>query len=154
MVDFLDSTDRFTDHMQFWESTEVFGEAFDAVVLCGRSFNQHLNKKFKESILAEFDAEFRFVPIVMPIDMHKKYTERSKLQRKLRIIDCAPHLDFETFVSGTFKDQLTEYVRGIATCVHMLAKLGATSEQVAAFEHLLSEAVDSIFQERLDQTRH
>ena len=82
----------------------------------------------------------------MPVSMHAKYTERSKFRRKDRVIVCAPQLNYETFVSGTFADQLAEYIRGISTCTHMLAKLGAAPEQVVAFEQILSNAVPNILE--------
>ena len=111
--------------MIFWASSETFGPAYVGVTKVRHKAELCLNSALAESVLGTFDATFRFIPIVMPVSMHAKYTERSKFRRKDRVIVCAPQLNYETFVSGTFADQLAEYIRGISTCTHMLAKLGA-----------------------------
>ncbi len=68
--------------------------------------------------------------------------------------DCAPQLDYETFVSGTFEEQLREYIRGLIETGPQLLNLGATKEQVETFDRILAEAVDRMLLERLQQTRH
>jgi hypothetical protein len=69
-----------------------------------------------------------------------------KLRKKERIYDCAPQLNYEVFVKGTFEDQLKEYLRGIALSAPRLAGLGATPQQITAAERILVE--------RPDKTRH
>lgn len=71
--------------------------------------------------------------------MKKNYPERSKARIRQGIYDCAPQLDYETFVSGTRRQQFEEYFRGIATSTPHLKKFGATAEQVAEFERILAE---------------
>jgi hypothetical protein len=58
------------------------------------------------------------------------------------------------FVSGSFEDQLKEYIRGIALSAPHLKGLGATPEQIAEFQRILDTAVERILVERPDQTRH
>lgn len=89
----------------------------------------------------------------MPKDMHARYPERSKLRKKQRVYDCAPIIDYQVFVDGEFRDQLTEYIRGIALSGPYLSDLGASQEQILEFEQILSTAVDRILLERPDQTR-
>lgn len=86
--------------------------------------------------------------------MHARYPARSKLRKKQGLYDCAPILDYDVFVNGTFKDQLTEYLRGIAESASHLAALGASPEQIKEFEAILAGAVEQILIERPDQTRH
>lgn len=90
----------------------------------------------------------------MPEDMHARYPARSKLRKKERLYDCAPILDYEVFVSGPFEAQLREYLRGIALSAPHLPALGASPEQVEAFNAILSGAVERILVEQPDQTRH
>jgi hypothetical protein len=90
----------------------------------------------------------------MPDGLRGRYPARSKLRKKERIYDCAPQLDYDVFVSGTFEDQLREYVRGIAESAPHLAGLGATPEQIKDFEQIMATAVERILAERPDQTRH
>jgi hypothetical protein len=104
--------------------------------------------------LATLQCELRYIPIVMPESMHARYPARSKLQKKLRVYLCAPLLDYEVFVSGTFEAQLREYLRGIALSAPHLPALGASSEQVEEFNAILAGAVERILVERPDQTRH
>jgi hypothetical protein len=113
-----------------------------------------LNKEFAVSSLSVFECKLRYVPIIMPVGMKERYPARSKLRKKERLYDCAPQLDYETFVSGTFEEQLREYIRGLIEIGPQLPKLGATKEQVEAFDRILAEAVDRILLERSDQTRH
>ena len=83
-----------------------------------------------------------------------EYPERSKLRKKRRIYDCAPQLNYEVFVNGSFEDQLKEYIRGIALSAPHLVGLGATPEQVEDFKRILESAVERILVEQPDQTRH
>ncbi|MEO8175941.1 MAG: hypothetical protein ABI626_04705 [Sphingomicrobium sp.] len=98
--------------------------------------------------------KLRYVSIVMPVDMHERYPERSRALTKQRIYDCAPLLDYGLFVSGTLEQQLDEYSRGIALSAPHLHKFGLTPEQVTEFEQILASATKRILEERPDQTRH
>ena len=138
----------------FWASMEVHQPASAAsnrTRLCVEPF---LNAAFAASSLAALEGELRYVPIIMPEDMQKKYTARSKLRKRERIYDCAPQLDYETFVDGTLEDQLREYLRGIASAAPHLAGLGATPEQIEDFNRIMETAVERILTERPDQPRH
>lgn len=86
--------------------------------------------------------------------MRERYPARSKMRKKQRIYDCAPQLDYDLFVTGSFEDQLREYLRGVATSAPHLAGLGASKEQIEAFEKIMASAVERILAERPDQTRH
>lgn len=74
--------------------------------------------------------------------------------RKERLYDCAPQLNYRVFVSGTFKEQLQEYLRGLAEAVPHLKDLGANDDQVEEFENILRRAVDEILASDIGQTRH
>ena len=76
------------------------------------------------------------------------------MRKKERIYDCAPQLNYEVFVEGSFEDQLREYLRGIADSAPYLAGLGATLEQIEDFNKIMATAVERILAERPDQTRH
>jgi len=130
--------------MYFWESCEAFKPAYVSLVTVARRVELDLNSALEKSALVAFNCELRYVPIVMPVDMHDKYTERSRLSKKNRIYDCAPQLDYELFVHGSFEEQLREYVRGIALSAPHLKRLGATSGQVEEFESILSSLIETI----------
>jgi len=119
-----------------------------------RGVEPFLNLKFALSSLAELNGKLRYVPIVMPDGLRERYPARSKLRKKERIYDCAPQLDYEVFVSGTFEDQLREYLHGIAESAPHLAGLGATPEQIKDFEQIMATAAERILAERPDQSRH
>lgn len=140
--------------MNFWASAEVFQPAFPALDGIRRCVEPHLNAAFAASNLAALDCKVRYVPIVMPPDMHARYPARSKLRKKQRIYDCAPILDYAVFVDGAFEDQLREYLRGIETTAAHLAGLGASTEQVEEFKVILERAFERIVVDRPDQTRH
>jgi hypothetical protein len=119
-----------------------------------RCVEPYLNAAFAASSLVTIDAKLRYVPIVMPEGMRERYPARSKLRKKQRIYDCAPQLNYEVFVSGSFEDQLKEYLRGIALSAPHLAGLGATPEQIEDFKRIMDDAVERILVEQPDQTRH
>ena len=140
--------------MKFWAAVEGHKPAYEAITSVRRAVETYLNTEFSKSRLNDINAELRYVPIVMPVEAHGKYTERSKLKLKERVYLCAPHLDYETFVSGTFEEQLREYLRGIALSAPHLAKLGANDDQIKEFEDILKMAEQRIRIERPDMIRH
>jgi len=140
--------------MNFWASAEVFQAAFPAMDKARRCVGPFLNAAFASSSLATLEGKLRYVPIVMPEGMRQRYPARSKLRKKERLYDCAPQLDYDIFVEGSFEDQLREYIRGIAESAPHLAGLGATPEQIEDFNTIMASAVERILAERPDQTRH
>ena len=140
--------------MEFWAATEAHDPAYAAVRRCRADVEPWLNRMLAQSCLAGIPGKLRYVPIVMPKDMHARYPARSRLRKKERIYDCAPQLDYDVFVDGSFEEQLTEYVRGIALASPHLAGLGATADQISEFDAILTSAVERILVERPGQTRH
>lgn len=90
----------------------------------------------------------------MPDGMRERYPARSKSRKKQRIYDCAPQLDYDVFVRGSFEDQLKEYLRGISLSILHLADFGATGRQIEDFQKILDGAIDAILLERPDQQLH
>jgi hypothetical protein len=140
--------------LEFWASAEVFQPAFAALDQTRRLVEPFLNSGFAASSLATLQCKLRYVPIVMPENMHARYPARSKLRKKERIYDCAPILDYEVFVEGKFEDQLREYLRGIALSAPHLAGLGASQRQIADFEAIVATAAERIIATHSNQTRH
>lgn len=141
-------------NVEFWASAEVNQPADAALDQARRCVEPFLNAAFAASSLATLQCKLRYVPIVMPEQMHARYPARSKLRKKERIFYSAPILDYDVFVEGRFEDQLQEYLRGIAPSAPHLASLGASPQQIEEFEAILASAVERIIAERPDQTRH
>jgi hypothetical protein len=140
--------------VEFRASAEVYQPAFSALDRARRCVDPFLNAAFAGSSLATFECKLRYVPIVMPKNMHARYPARSKLRKKERLYDCAPILNYALFVDGNFEDQLREYLRGIALSASHLAALGASPRQIEDFKAILAGAVARILIEHPDQTRH
>ena len=140
--------------MLFWASSETYRPATLAVHLCSRTLEPVLNELLRQSDLADFDCQLRYIPIVMPPDLAKHYPARSKAMKVQRICDCAPQLNYDIFVSGNFEQQLTEYVAGIRTSGPILARLGGSAAQVEEFDRILSSATQHILTNQLEKTRH
>ena len=140
--------------MNFWASAEVFQPAAPSMTRARHSVQSYLNAELSKSSLANLEGKLRYIPIIMPKGMRERYPERSKLRKKQRIYDCAPQLNYEVFVDGSFEEQLKEYIRGIALSAPHLKGLGATPEQIEDFKRILAEAVPRILVEQPDQTRH
>lgn len=140
--------------MEFWASSESYRPAGAALEKTRRCVEPFLNSAFAESSLASLHCKLRYVPIVMPENMHARYPTRSKLRKKERIYDCAPILDYEVFVEGTFEDQLNEYLRGIALSAPHLAGLGASQRQITDFEAIMATAAERIMATHSTQRKH
>jgi hypothetical protein len=140
--------------MEFWASSESHRPAGAALERARRNVVVFLNAALAASSLATLQCKLRYVPIVMPEGMQARYPARSKLRKKKRLYDCAPILDYEVFVSGSFEVQLREYLRGIALSAPYLPALGASPQQVDEFNAILARAVIDIMIEEPDQTRH
>ncbi len=128
--------------MEFWASAEVAKPAHAALVHCERLLEAELNKALADSDLAGLKGKFRYVPIVMPPDWAVNYPPRSRLRKNEGdgVYDCAPQLDYETFIKGSFEEQLAEYTRGILLEAAQIAGLGASLDQVREFEDLVVTA--------------
>jgi hypothetical protein len=133
--------------MIFWASCEIYKDASPAHTKVRKCVEPFLNEAFANSSLAGLDGKLRYVPIIMPVDMRERYPARSKLQKKERVYDCAPQLDYDVFVTGSFEEQLREYLRGIALSAPHLAGLGATKAQIDDFKKIMSIADDRILTE-------
>lgn len=140
--------------MIFWASSETYQPAGDNLNVVWKCVEPYLNAQLQDSTLATLDCKLRYVPIIMPPGMRERYPARSRLRKKENVYLCAPQLDYDVFVEGTFEDQLREYLKGIEPSAPHLAKLGATAEQIADFERIMATAAERIIAERPDQTRH
>jgi hypothetical protein len=140
--------------LEFWAAAEVDQPAYPAIDKTRRLVEPLLNAAFLQSSLGSLQCTLRYVPIVMPEDMHARYPARSKLRKKQRIYDCAPLLAYQVFVDGAFEDQVREYFRGIGLSAPHLADLGASPAQIKDFEAIMANVPEQICANRLDQTRH
>ena len=140
--------------MEFWASSESHQPAGAALEKTRRSVESFLNAAIAASNLATLQCKLRYVPIVMPEHMHARYPARSVLRKKERTYVCAPILDYDVFVDGTFEDQLKEYLRGIALSLPHLIDLGASPQQVEEFGAILAGARDRIAAEEPGEARH
>ncbi len=130
--------------MEFWASSEIDHPVESTTERARKLVGPYLSQAFAKGQLADFDAEIRYVPIVMNPDFGDVFSPKSRLYKKTRIYDCGPQLDYDTFVNGTLESQLAEYVRGIVTSSSHLKRLGATPTHIAEFEHIMSNTVKSI----------
>ena len=141
--------------MKFWASAEVHQPASKALVNAQRDVEAFLNQAFSVSILRDVKLHLMYVPIVMPQEMRLRYPARTRLRRDARTSECAPQLNYDIFVSGTYEQQLREYLKGIMEAADHLGLMGATNEQVAEFQSIVSEAADRILAEHPNgHTRH
>ncbi|CAA2142197.1 hypothetical protein HYPP_03225 [Hyphomicrobium sp. ghe19] len=141
--------------MNFQNSAEVFKDAYDGLRRSRIAVESYLHRALARSdTLSKLPITVRYVPIAMPDMLLPRYPARSKLRKKERLYDCAPQLNYRVFVSGTFEEQLREYLRGLADAVPHLKDLGANDDQVKEFENVLHRAVSEILASEIGQTRH
>ena len=140
--------------MEYRVSVETDKEAYPALTRVDRLVETRLIAALMQSSLAALEGKLRYVPIVMPEGARERYPARSKLRKKERVYDCAPQLNYDVFVNGTFEEQLREYVAGLRPAAPHLAGLGASPQQIEEFEQMLADITERIIAEQLDQTRH
>lgn len=134
--------------MNFWASSESLAPADCNLERARQSVEPYIVSALNNSLLSNIDMLIRYVPIVMPIDMHERYPARSKSRIKQRIYDCAPHLEYEIFVTGNFEQQIKEYLRGIALSIPHLEKFGLSAPEIFAFKEIIENTSDSILEDR------
>jgi hypothetical protein len=125
--------------MRFWESSEATGEATKKLTEICRLVEDLINQAFRTSTLETFDAEIRYIPIIMEEKFRARYPARSRLDRKNRVYACCPQLDHDAFVAAAPAERALIYLEGLRECGAGLAKLGATPAQVAEFDAILTE---------------
>jgi hypothetical protein len=149
------SSDEKGSAMQLLTTVEIFAPAAKNFEAAGQLVDEILRKSILESSLAFLDLDLIYCPIVMPKEMHSRYPARSKVWAKKRRYDCAPLLDFETFMSGSVQSKISEYVRGLRLAAPHLSELGASPVQIQEFNDILSAAAKSAAEQWTgDQTRH
>ena len=77
-------------------------------------------------------------------DWAARYPARSRLERKKRIYNCCPQLEFEPFQLKKQQVAATVYIEGLRECGPALIKLGATAEQAGEFELALDAALEAV----------
>ena len=125
--------------MQYWSSTESTQLAAEKLSEVWGIPDNALTEALALSSLAEVDAEIRYIPIIMDEQFRARYPARSRVERKNRIYNCCPQLDYDAFVAAAPAERALIYLDGLRECGAGLAKLGATPAQVAEFDAILDE---------------
>ncbi|WP_336963952.1 hypothetical protein [Sphingobium aquiterrae] len=131
--------------MKFSWSSESHMPADAALMRCAGPIGDFLQKRFASGTLKASPIELRYVPIIMPTDMHDHYKERSRIRIKQQLYDCAPHLFYDVFVNGSLEDQLREYVGGLAKSLPHLRRLGLSNDQLSEVEAAFADAAGGHF---------
>jgi hypothetical protein len=125
--------------VEFWASSETFEPAGEASEAVRRRIEPLLQDRLTNSRFAAVQLLLRYVPIIMPTEMLDRYPARSKARIKQRILDCAPQLHSETFVSGSIVEQVDAYLSGIRTASPLLTKFGVSPAAIEEFGQLLAK---------------
>ena len=123
--------------MNYALSVETDREVYPNFKLVERSVERFLKVRLNIGALGDSSIKLRYIPVIMPKESLASYPARSKVRKRENLYDCAPQLNYDIFLHGTFNDQLREYLRGLDEATLGLKKLGATPEVVAEFETLL-----------------
>jgi hypothetical protein len=130
--------------MKFWASAEVFQPAYAASDSVRRAVLHYLTDAIDNSILRDLSGEIAFIPVVMPVEMHKKYKEIIRYTKKDNCIELRPQLDYQLFVGDDRISQLANYLSGIERALPLMPNLGATPEQIEAFREILRDAPNKL----------
>lgn len=130
--------------MNFWASSETDRQSGGAVETIRRRVEPYLNAAFTRSSLGAVEAKIRYIPIVMDEEARPRYPARSRMRKKERLYDCAPQLDYETFVSGSWNDQVRVYLNGLRECAPRLLELDASKAQAQEFLDILDRAIEEL----------
>jgi len=130
--------------MEFVFSSEVDKTALFQMHEVREAVRISLEDAVAKSTLSELDVRVRYIPIIMKAENLERFPARSRLERKNRIFNCCPQLDIQIFLTGTQSERVAVFVNGLRECGPALAKLGATSEQVAEFDQILDHSLASL----------
>ena len=133
--------------MLFWASSETYGTAGQFSEVVRRALEPHINEELNRSGLKDLAIEYRYVPIIMPLELLDKYKARSRIRKKQLICLCAPQLNYDLFIDQPFEISLAEYVRGIETAIPSLAKLGLTPAQIALFSDIIKASEQTVLED-------
>jgi hypothetical protein len=127
--------------LEFWASSESDAASYPAIKKVQETVEPVMRDLLRGSRFEAAKLLLRYVPVVMPPELLDRYPPRSKARLKQRILECAPQLQYEPFVRGSFTDQVRVYVDGIRTASSFLPKFGLSLEEVRDFEGLLTRAI-------------
>lgn len=130
--------------MQYISRAEVDGEVGDFLRTIRDISETAFLPILADYSVWELDCKIRYVPIIMRPDWAARYPARSRLERKKRIYNCCPQLEFEPFQLKKQQVAATVYIEGLRECGPALIKLGATAEQAGEFELALDAALEAV----------
>jgi hypothetical protein len=134
--------------MELWSSAEASDKAPELLTPIQLPIQAAINDALSVSVLASLDIKgIRYVPIVMSEKWRDKFPARSQARHKERVYSCCPQLDYDAFVGGTPAQRIAIYLDGLQDCSAGLKKLGATPQQVAAFEAIVKEVKERLIAE-------
>jgi hypothetical protein len=126
--------------MKYGSSAEMNAQARKLFVECRSAVERHLEKALATSpLLADSTVKILYVPIVMPKEMHARYTSRTRIIKNSKTLAISPHLDYVKFTEGTLIECIVEYLRGIEEASHLLSGLGLNCDQIEAFKGVLKD---------------
>ena len=128
--------------MEFWASSEIFKDVDQSTESIRRAVQPFVATSISEGILGELKVKIRYVPIVMPDILLRRYPARSEIKKSKNIIDCAPQLDYKVFLSGTWNEMLQDYLSGLDYCIDAIAKVGGTKMQAECFRGVLDDTFE------------
>ena len=130
--------------MEFWSSSESYGPASENVSRARNIIEPYINSRIRCSKLLEVECKIRYIPIVMPKEMHVKYTLRNRANIKSRTLDISSYLTFDIFVLDDLKTQLLEYCNGICEHLHLLDRFEFSESQISELEKIVREAPEAV----------
>ena len=134
--------------MKIFSSVEIDQRAYALYIETETAAMRALSLAISNSILSELEVKIRYVPIIMDEAVKARYPARSRLERKSRVFNCCPQLPIAPFLTeGAAKERFEVYIDGMSECASALVKLGATQEQVSAFEDVLGATRRSLVSE-------
>jgi hypothetical protein len=129
--------DGWGQNVRLWASAEVFNTVFPAMDRLRKTLEPKINQALEASTLAKLPGELRYIPIAMPKEKQMRYPARNQVRKDEGVCVCAPQLDYNAFVQGSFEVQVAEYLNGVATCLPDLPSFGASAAQVKEFKAIL-----------------
>ncbi len=130
--------------MELFFSSEVDQSALHQMFEARQLVKPLLEAAVAEGPLAALDLKIRYVPIIMKEENRVRYPARSRIRRKERVFNCCPQLDIQPFLTGSREERIKIFLSGLRECGPALAKLGATKEQVGAFDQILDTTLRAL----------
>ena len=137
--------------MKYSYAAEVDIQVAKRVIAIANRVGDILDRELAKPQFEAMPVDLGYVPIVMAEDSLETYKARTKVRLTKRLLDSAPQLPFDIFLTGSDEEAVRAYLNGLRGDLPKLARLGLRKDEIASvfslFDRVEDEAIKSFLYE-------